>query len=201
MTLRSAMAPARPMLVAALAGTLAGCVSLGGGKVPESLFTLTPSQTAPMGAGASGRADEALLVFDPDVDRALAVQRVMVTVDPANVAYLKNALWVERPSRLFGALLTETIRARGKRLVFAADERGIGGPNRLTGRLLALGYDAASQRAVVRFDAVRARPGGTVETRRFESLVPVAKAEAALVAPALNRAANDVAGQVADWLD
>ena len=201
MTLRNAMAPARPMLAAALLAVLSGCVSFGGGKVPETLFTLSASQTAPTGAGASGKADEALLVFDPDVDRALAVQRVMVTVDPANVAYLKDALWVERPSRLFGALLTETIRARGKRLVFNGDERGTGGADRLTGRLLALGYDAASQGVVVRFDAMRARAGGMVETRRFESRVPVGKAEAALVAPALNRAANDVAGQVADWLN
>lgn len=195
------MAAARSIAAAALMLTLVGCVSLGGGKVPETLFTLTASQTAPTGAGASGKADEALLVFDPEVDRALAVQRVMVTVDPANVAYLKDALWVERPSRLFGALLSETIRARGKRLVFNGDERGTGGADRLTGRLLALGYDAASQGVVVRFDAMRARAGGMVETRRFESRVPVSKAEAAMVAPALNRAANDVAGQVADWLN
>ena len=96
---------ARPLISAALvpvlAGLLAGCVSFGGGKAPDTLFTLTASRSAAAGAAVSGKAESALVVFDPDVDRALAVQRVAVSVDPANVAYLKNALWAERPSRLF----------------------------------------------------------------------------------------------------
>lgn len=185
-------------LVAALA--LAGCVRLGGGKPPATLFTLTPAQSVAAGTATSGTLDEALVVFDPEVDRLLAVQRIAVTVDPANVAYLKDALWVERPSRLFGALLTETIRAHGKQFVFAADDRAATGRARLTGRLLAMGYDAQSHAVVVRFDAVRTLGTGTVMTKRFESRVPVARAEAAVVAPALNEAANAVATQVADWI-
>lgn len=185
-------------LVAALA--LSGCVRLGGGKPPATLFTLTPAQSVAAGTAASGTLDEALVVFDPEVDRVLAVQRIAVAVDPANVAYLKDALWVERPSRLFGALLTETIRARGKQLVFAADDRAATGRARLTGRLLAMGYDAQSHAVVVRFDAVRTLGTGAVMTKRFESRVPVSRPEAEVVAPALNEAANAVAGEVADWL-
>ena len=40
-----------------------------------------------------------------------------------------------------------------------------------------------------------------MSTRRFEARVPVAAPETAFVGPALNEAANDVAGQVADWLN
>ncbi|MBC2670440.1 ABC-type transport auxiliary lipoprotein family protein [Novosphingobium piscinae] len=188
------------LLAAGCALALSGCIRLGSGKPPATLLTLTSASAVAAGAGASGKAEDALVVFDPEVDRTLAVQRVAVTVDPANVAYLKDALWVERPARLFGALLTETIRAKGKRLVFAADDRAAAGSDRLSGRLLALGYDAASQAVVVRFDAVRTRPGGAIATRRFESRVPVSRAEAATVAPALNRAANAVAAEVADWI-
>lgn len=186
--------------LAALTLALSGCISLGGGKVPDTLLTLTPAQSAPAGATVSGQMTDALLVFDPDVARDLSVQRVAVTVDASNIAYLKNALWAERPARLFGALLTETLRARGKRLVFSGDERAAVGNDRLTGRLLALAYDAPSHSAVVRYDAVRNRPGGVVETRRFESVVPVSAPEAAQVGPALNQAANAVAAQVADWV-
>ena len=146
-------------------------------------------------------AESALVVFDPDVDRALAVQRVAVSVDPANVAYLKNALWAERPSRLFGSLLAETLRAKGDRLVFEAAERGaIAGNTRLTGRLLAMGYDAATREVVVRYDAIRSDPDGTVSSRRFEHRVVVRKPDPERVAPALNDAANAVAGEVADWI-
>ena len=196
----SARRPAVALLVTVtLALTLGGCIRLGAGKPPASLLTLTATQALVPGAGASGKGEDALVVFDPEVDRALAVQRVAVTVDPSNVAYLKDALWVERPARLFGALLTETIRARGKQLVFAADDRAAIGQRRLTGRLLAMGYDAASQAVVVRYDAVRSE-GGKLATRRFESRVPVSRAEAQAVGPALNQAANAVAGEVADWI-
>ena len=196
---------ARPLISAALvpvlAGLLAGCVSFGGGKAPDTLFTLTASRSAAAGAAVSGKAESALVVFDPDVDRALAVQRVAVSVDPANVAYLKNALWAERPSRLFGSLLAETLRAKGDRLVFEAAERGaIAGNTRLTGRLLAMGYDAATREVVVRYDAIRSDPDGTVSSRRFEHRVVVRKPDPERVAPALNDAANAVAGEVADWI-
>lgn len=192
----------RAVLAGALACALSGCISLGKGKVPETLFTLSAERSAAPGATLSASADSALVVFDPDVDRALAVQRVAVTVDEANVAYLRNALWVERPAHLFGALLAETLRAKGTRLVFAGDERGAAaGHTRLTGRLLAMGYDAPSRAVVVRYDAVRSETGGAVTTRRFESRIAVRKDDAASVGPALNRAANAVAGQVADWLE
>ena len=55
-------------------------------------------------------------------------------------------------------------------------------------------------RVIVRFDAMLRLPDGTVRTRRFESEVTGVAADATLVGPALNRAANDVAAQVADWV-
>lgn len=192
----------RVALAGGLALALSGCISLGKGKVPDTLLTLSAERSAPAGTMVSASADSALVVFDPDVDKVLAVQRVAVTVDDSNVAYLRNALWAERPARLFGALLAETLRAKGTRLVFAGDERGSAtGHSRLTGRLLAMGYDAPSHSVVVRYDAVHSETGGAVTTRRFESRVPVRKDDPATVGPALNRAANAVAGQVADWLE
>src|SRR6185295_44753 len=105
------------------------------------------------------------------------------------------------PARLFRHLLAETLRAKGSRLVFEDAEAMAAGRTRLAGRLLAFGYDAPSRAAVVRYDAVREGPGGVIATRRFEASVPVGKAEAKVVAPALNRAANTVAAQVADWVE
>jgi cholesterol transport system auxiliary component len=109
-------------------------------------------------------------------------------------------MWAERPARLFRHLLAETLRARGGRLVFEDSEATTVGRDRLAGRLLAFGYDAPGGAAVVRYDAVRTGPGGAITTRRFEASVPVGKADAKLVAPALNEAANAVAAQVADWV-
>jgi len=190
----------RALVAAALALAVSGCVSLGGGKAPPTLFTLNPASAPAAGQTFSGTAADALIVLDPETDRALAVQRVAVTVDASNVAYLKNAMWAERPARLMRHLLAETLRAKSGRLVFEDSEASASGRERLAGRLLAMGYDAPTRAAVVRFEALREGPGGQIATRRFEASVPVGKADARAVGPALNRAANEVAAQVADWI-
>ena len=186
----------RKALIAASFIALSGCVSLGP-KVPETLLALTPTAAPPAGSGTSGTLANALVVMEPSAEARLAVTRVPVQIDDANVAYLQKTMWVERPSRLFQRLLAETIRARGTRLVIEGDPSA--GASHLSGRLLDMGYDARTRSAVVRYDAVR-EAGGKVETKRFESVVPVTEAEAKYVGPALNEAANAVAKQVADWV-
>lgn len=188
------------LAAASLALLLGGCLGLGGGKPPATLIALTASQAPAAGSGISGTQDDALVVQEPDVDRKLAVLRVPVRVNGSSIAYLADAAWVERPARQFRGLLAETLRASGKRLVLEDD--GTAGPaaHRLGGRLVDMGYDAAQQAVVVRFEAVRSTRGGAVETRRFESIVPGVPAKPQAIAPALNRAANAVAADVAAWM-
>lgn len=188
---------ARTLIAISLSAALAGCVSLGP-KVPDTLLSLRPANAPAAGTSASGTFSTALVVLEPSAEARLAVTRVPVQIDDANVAYLKKTMWVERPSRLFQRLLAETIRAKGGRLVIESDPGASG--MHLSGRLLDMGYDARTRMAVVRFDAVKEAGGGRIDTRRFESMVPVAEAEAQYVGPALNEAANTVAGQVADWV-
>lgn len=178
---------------------LSGCLSLGG-KSPPTLFTLGAERGAAAGASTTGKVADALVVAEPEVDRRLGVQRVAVQVDASNVAYLKDAMWVERPSRLFRALLAETLRAKSGRLVFEDDQPLARGARRLSGRLIDMGYDARAQAAVVRFEAVRDLGNGEVSVRRFEAVEGGVSAKPESVGPALNRAANKVAAEVADWM-
>jgi cholesterol transport system auxiliary component len=178
---------------------LGGCISFGG-KAPDQLIRLTPLSTAPAGATAAGKMTDALIVLDPDTDRRLDTQRVPVQIDDSTLAYLKDATWVERPARQFRRLLAETIRAKGGRLVVEGEDAEVAGKTMLSGRLLDMGYDARSQSVVVRYDALRESADGAVQTRRFEATVPGVSADARAVAPALNRAANEIAAQVADWV-
>jgi cholesterol transport system auxiliary component len=62
-----------------------------------------------------------------------------------------------------------------------------------------MGYDARSRSAVVRFDAVKFLPGGKAETRRFENIIPGIAPSGEDIGRALNRAANAVVSDVADW--
>jgi cholesterol transport system auxiliary component len=190
-------AAAMAALAAALA--LAGCISLGP-KTPDQLLTLTPASTAPAGRTANGSSESALAVLDIQAPQKLDVTRVPVLIDGSSLAYLKGAEWVEKPAHLFGRLLSDTIRARGNRLVVSGTDLEYAAATKLSGTLSAMDYDAASGTAVVRFDAVLQNGEGQIRTRRFESAVPGVPAKAGAVGQALNRAANDVAAQVAEWV-
>lgn len=179
---------------------LSGCISLGS-KTPDLLFRLTPEKTAPTGATASGKLSNAIVVFDPETDRSLDVLRIPVRVDASNLAYLKNAAWIEKPAREFRSLLAETIRAETGKLVIEGGDFEVTGETFVRGRLLEMGYDVPRQAVVVRFDAVRSGgPGSEIVTKRFEAAVNGVEPKAKYVGPALNQAANDVARQVADWI-
>lgn len=190
-----------PRMIGALAGAamLSGCVSFGA-EPPTSLLNLTATDTAPVGTQRSGVRGKALAVMTPSVPAKIDVIRVPVQVSETEIAYIKDAVWVEKPARLFQRLMAETLRARSQRLIIEADVSASGGSPRLQGTLREFGYDAMSGSVVVRFDAERMNAQGNVETRRFEASEAGVIPKAGNVGAALNRAANDVAGQVADWV-
>lgn len=190
---------ARVTTVAGMAMALAGCISFGEDP-PESLLTLTPTASAPAGDAVRSDSATAIAVIEPGAPQSLDVTRVPVQVTDTQIAYVQDAVWVERPARLFQRLLAETIRTRSGRVVVDGEDPAVPTTIQLHGTLRDFGYDARTGSVVVRFDAVRGGEGGSITTRRFESSVPGVVAEAGPVGDALNRAANDVAVQVADWI-
>lgn len=176
---------------------LGGCVSIGT-KPPGTFLSLTSEVAPAIGSSSSGTLGEATVVLEPTAAAAVSVLRIPVQIDAANVAYIKGTQWVERPSRAFQHLLADTLRARGKGLVVETDRATTG--TRIGGQLLVMGFDAQTREAVVRFDAMKWLPGGRIETRRFESTVPGVDPQPAEIGPALNRAANKVASEIADWV-
>lgn len=195
----------RPGLAAGLALALSGCVSLGV-EVPESLLTLSSEASAPVGAGAeAGGADRqgAIAVLTPEVPAKLDVLRVPVNVSATEVAYLEDAIWIEKPARLFRRVLGETLRSKGGDtpvLVLDSDDTPLRAGTFVRGTLMEMSFDAPSGEVVVRYDAIRSDAAGGAVTRRFEARESGVMADAASVGPALNRAANSVAREVADWV-
>ncbi|WP_234028747.1 ABC-type transport auxiliary lipoprotein family protein [Pseudoblastomonas halimionae] len=177
---------------------LAGCISFGDDP-PPTLFSLTADNPAPAEA-FEGTVENAILVNEPSTSAELAVLRVPVQIDASNVAYVKDAAWVERPSRQFRALLAETLRSRSDRLVFEDDAPTSTGSWTLSGRLNRMGYDAQAQAVIVQYDAISRNGDGPARARRFEARVDGVAPEAESIGPALNQAANDVAGQVTSWM-
>ena len=190
----------RPVLAAsALALGLSACVSLGP-KTPDSLFNLTPATVPAAGSSATGTLASALAVMTPSVPQRLNATRVPVRTGDATLAYLQEAYWVEKPAYLFQNLVAETIRARGDRLVVDGGDIEYAAATQLSGQLVEMSYDAPSSSVVVVFDAMLTLPGGEIRTRRFEARESGVLPDAVSVGPALNRAANEVAAGVADWV-
>ena len=189
----------KPVFALLPAMLLAGCISFGA-EAPDRLLTLTPTASAPAGSATSGELSSALAITEPSTAQRLNVTRVPVMTSSSALAYLEDAFWVEKPARLFQRVLSETIRARGNRLVVGGGELEYAAPTQLGGELVAMDYDAASASVVVRFDAVLQMPSGQILTQRFESVVSGVAPDAIAVGPALNQAANDVAMQVAEWV-
>lgn len=184
--------------VPVLALLAAGC--LGGGSAPAELLTLTPAQTLPAGEARSAAAGGALAVLVPSVSRAINTRRIPVYVDPITIEYLVGATYVEEPNELFRRVLAETIGARTGRLVLDPGNFTQEAGATLSGQLLRFGFEPARMEVVVTYEASVASTGQDLQSRRFEARVPVTAQTAAVIAPALNEAANQVAGQVADWI-
>jgi cholesterol transport system auxiliary component len=189
----------RPFLIAAAALALSGCFSFGP-KTPPVLMRLTPDEAQQAGTSRTSPASQTITVVLPAVSQELRTPRVPVRTGGTAVAYLKDAQWVETPDALFARLLGETIAARTGRVVLDPRQFTFDPGTRLSGTLHSFGLDADRSEAVVVYEGVLARGPDAVESRRFEARVPVAALDAASAPDALNRAANQVAGEVAAWV-
>lgn len=192
--------PLRNVLLGAmLAMTLTSCVSFGA-KAPPTMLVLTAVTGVAKDSVKTGAASDALVVLAPEVPRKIDTNRVPVQIDDSSIAYLKDAVWADKPARLMQLLLMETIAAKNGRLVLNEVDAGGKAQQFLSGSLLEFGVDATAMEAVVVYDAVKLAKGQVVEKRRFEARRAVTKVESAFAGAALNDAANDVAGQIATWV-
>lgn len=190
----------RLLLAALLALGLTGCVSLGGGEAPPYLLTLTSKNVVAKDAAQSGSGADALIIRLPTVPKKLNTLRLPVARDGTSIAYLTDAVWVERPNKLFADMLGETITARNGQLVLdPAQSEGLA-RHYLSGELVNFEVDAASNEVVVTFDAVVQQADKPLRKRRFEQRAPVSLIAPTPVAQALNEAANRVAQDVAEWV-
>ena len=192
--------PRLALLTALAALPLSGCISFGA-KPPPRLMAL--SATTPLATGTAITAGDAQAVAIARLSTVppLATQRVLVTDGPTAVAYLKGGLWAALPSDLFRGLLAETITTKTGRVVPDPRLQAIQPNTRISGQLSAFGLDGPGMAVVVTFDGTMVRTGSDqIQSRRFSARVPVTSEQPEVVATALNQAANQVAGEVADWI-
>ncbi|WP_137861849.1 MULTISPECIES: ABC-type transport auxiliary lipoprotein family protein [unclassified Sphingomonas] len=190
------------LLAAPFAATLSGCVSFGGKPPKVPFLTLEAAAQIKPGDVQTPASGTTVTVLFPTVPHELATTRVPVHSGENAVAYVKDAQWVEAPPRLFARLVGDTISARAGRPVLSYRQSQIDPGAVLSGELRRFGVDADTNEAVVQFDAllVQGDDATKFQKRRFEARAPLAEVKPDLVAAALNRAANQVAVEVADWI-
>ncbi len=186
--------------VVASLGLLSACVSFGGAKPPPFLLSLTPDTTLDAGAVRSGPKSGSIVVRLPTTPQKINTLRVPVQTNNTGIAYLKEAVWVDKPAQLFQDLLIETIAAKNNRLVLTSAQASGEADIYLAGELVNFGLDGPSLTVTVTYDAVKMRDGQPVEKRRFEAKQQVFAAESGPVGEGLNSAANTVVAEVADWV-
>ncbi|WP_295495502.1 ABC-type transport auxiliary lipoprotein family protein [Sphingorhabdus sp. EL138] len=177
---------------------LGACVSFGG-KAPASMLVLTADNVVAAGTARTASVADALVIQIPQVPPKLDTNRVPVQIDASNIAYLKEAFWADKPARLMQMLVAETVSAKSGNLVLNEVDAGGKAVRYISGSLLEFGIDAETSEAVVVYDVVKIIRGSATEKRRFEARRPVTAIAPAPAGAALNAAANDVAGQIADW--
>lgn len=188
----------RTRFLALVALPLAGCVSFGA-KPPKQLMTLNATDTVAIGVTRTGASGQSVTILLPTVPAAIAATRVPVYSGGNAIAYVKDAVWIDSPARLFQRLLSETVAAKTGRIVLDLRQYTTDPGVRVQGNLMMFGIDEATSEAVVTYEAVIARGTG-IDSRRFESRVPVGVIDTTTVGPALNEAANKVAVDVATWI-
>jgi cholesterol transport system auxiliary component len=167
--------------VAAL--SLSGCISLGAKPAHQA----GPGKT--------------VTILYPTAPAAISVNRLPVYDSNGTISYLKGVAWNDTPSHLFQNLISEVVAAKTGKVVVDVRQYTVDPGTRVSGALNKFGIDASSLQAVVVYDAILLRAGGTaIETRRFEARAPVGSIATGAGA-ALNQAANDVAAQVAAWIE
>jgi cholesterol transport system auxiliary component len=192
----------RTISTAALALAISGCAGLlgGSGKPPPYLVTLTPEAPDPAQIVRAAAAGQAVTIATPLAPRELSTVRVPVQLNPSDIQYIANLQLADTPAHLFAALVAETTRRTTGRVVLDTGQTLLDPGLTVTGTLQKFGYDAATGQVVVQYDAALSTAGGNqVQTQRFTGMAP-ADGTAATVGPALNRAANQVAIQVAKWI-
>ena len=190
-----------PVVLGAALGacSLSGMLG-GGGKPPPTLLALTPEAPDPGAFVRSANAGQAVTIGVPIAAKEIRTVRVPVQISPTDVQYVTNLQWVDTPDRLFQGLVAETVRRTTNRVVLNPGQTALDPGLVVSGELQRFGYDAATGQVEVVYDASLSTQGGThVENRRFTASAP-ADGSAGTVGPALSRAANQVALDVAKWI-
>jgi cholesterol transport system auxiliary component len=162
---------------------------------------LTFDLTAPA-EPARGRIIGQVLVAEPTAVQALSDQRILVKDQSGAVSALGEGQWADQLPRLVQTRMIQTLENTSGIRAVARANSGIAGDLLLTSEIRSFQVQVPGNEALVEISAklVSDRDGRVIGGRLFRARVPVARIDAATVAPALDQALSTVLVDVARWI-
>lgn len=199
---RRAVVRAAPAAAALLA--TAGCVSIGGGDAPASVWYLLEDLGG--AAPAVGPPIAQVLLVGPvqasafDESSMLAYAR-----EPGSRAHYRFAGWTERPARRVGLLAERRLAARDRFAAVAQGTAGIRGDLLLNLSLEHLYHDVSASPGVARVallaELVRWDRRSLIARRGFQRSEPVQREAADAAVGAINRALTSLLDELCPWVE
>lgn len=177
--------------VVILAGLTAAC---GGGPAPTTFDLTIPDR---VGRASAGRSQ--LVVAEPSALQQLDSERILVKSADNTVTFIGGVQWSDRLPRLVQFRIVQAFENTGRAVGRAGT--GINGDRALIGELRAFHLEAGRGEVVVEYSArlVDATTSRIVAAQVFRATEPVSGDNAAQVASALDRALQNVLGQLVRW--
>ena len=144
-----------------------------------------------------------LRVEDLETPAELGVNRLAVRVGTQEVRYLGGAIWTDKPARLLRALIAERLRGASSNAIVGPGQMDLAPSWKLSGRLIAFQAQAGSgpaDRVEIATEMMLLRGPSLIASRRFSASAPAISDRPADLAAASNKAANQVAGEIAAWV-
>lgn len=194
---RTASSRAGPFrLAAVLAGAAIG-LSLGAcGSSPTPGFELSAPRVG------AGRISGQLAVVEPSAVQPFETERIVVKDAAGSVSLLGGGQWTDRLPRLLQAKLVQAFESASRSRAVGRPGDGIVADSQLNTEIRAFHLDAGRGDAVVELSAklVDVKSGRVLRGRVFAARTPVSSANAAEVAPALDRSLSTVVLAMIRWV-
>ena len=181
------------MMAALLAALLAGCSS-----VPPDTFELASPTNVAVRSGSRAQ----LLIPEPTAIKTLDSDKIVVKTSPYAIEYLGQSQWSDRLPRMVQLRLLQAFENTGRIGAVGVPGQGLAIDYQLIMEIRRFEIDtagAATARIDISVKALNDRNGTVRQTKIFSASSPVSGAGNDAYVAALNRAFDQISGEIVTW--
>ncbi|MBO0902083.1 ABC-type transport auxiliary lipoprotein family protein [Jiella sonneratiae] len=180
--------------MAMLAGVLlAGCTS-----VPPDTFELS----SPANVAVRGATRAQILIPEPTAIKTIDTDKIVIKTAPYAVQYLAKSQWSDRLPRMVQLRLLQAFENTGRIGAVGVPGQGLAIDYQLIMEIRRFEIDtagAATARIDISVKALNDRNGTVRQTRVFSAAAPVTGSGNGAYVAALNRAFDEITGEIVTW--